>query len=184
MDTEFRNIALVGRQSDARVAEPMRVLADYLTKAGINVTAAEALALDLHVTHMPEEQLCDNANLVIAIGGDGTMLYASRLARTSGTPILGVNRGRLGFLADITPDAMIASVDQVLAGRYLKDSRLLLKASLRTEAGDEVVQYGLEKGPGERGDRIEAACRQASTGRWRCRPAARPMKWCSTGSTM
>jgi NAD+ kinase len=143
MDTEFRNIALVGRQSDARVAEPMRVLADYLTKAGINVTAAEALALDLHVTHMPEEQLCDNANLVIAIGGDGTMLYASRLARTSGTPILGVNRGRLGFLADITPDAMIASVDQVLAGRYLKDSRLLLKASLRTAAGDEVVQYGL-----------------------------------------
>ena len=143
MDTEFRNIALVGRQTDARVAEPMRVLADYLTKAGIKVTAAEALALDLHVTHMPEEQLCDNANLVIAIGGDGTMLYASRLARTSGTPILGVNRGRLGFLADITPDAMIASVDQVLAGRYLKDSRLLLKASLRTEAGDEVVQYGL-----------------------------------------
>jgi NAD+ kinase len=71
------------------------------------------------------------------------MLYASRLARTSGTPILGVNRGRLGFLADITPDAMIASVDQVLAGRYLKDSRLLLKASLRTAAGDEVVQYGL-----------------------------------------
>ncbi|MCO4811874.1 MAG: NAD(+)/NADH kinase [Gammaproteobacteria bacterium] len=143
MDTEFRNIALVGRQSDARVAEPMRVLADYLTKAGINVTAAEALALDLHVTHVPEEQLCDNANLVIAIGGDGTMLYASRLARISGTPILGVNRGRLGFLADITPDAMIASVDQVLAGRYLKDSRLLLKASLSTAAGDEVVQYGL-----------------------------------------
>ena len=143
MDTEFRNIALVGRQSDARVAEPMRVLADYLTKAGINVTAAEALALDLHVTHVPEEQLCDNANLVIAIGGDGTMLYTSRLARISGTPILGVNRGRLGFLADITPDAMIASVDQVLAGRYLKDSRLLLKASLSTAAGDEVVQYGL-----------------------------------------
>ena len=40
MDTEFRNIALVGRQTDARVAEPMRVLADYLTKAGIKVTAA------------------------------------------------------------------------------------------------------------------------------------------------
>ena len=154
METQFRNIALVGRQTDARVAGPIPLPTDYLTKAGINVTAAEALALDLHVTHMPEEQLCDNANLVIAIGGDGTMLYASRLARTSGTPILGVNRGRLGFLADITPDAMIASVDQVLAGRYLKDSRLLLKASLRTEAGDEVVQYGLEKGPGERGGRF------------------------------
>ena len=143
MDTEFRNIALVGRQSDARVAEPMRVLADYLTKAGIKVTAAEALALDLPVTRVAEEQLCDDADLVIAIGGDGTMLYASRLARIRGTPILGVNRGRLGFLADITPDEMIASVEQVLAGKYIKDSRLLLKAILRTATGDEVVEYGL-----------------------------------------
>jgi NAD+ kinase len=143
MDTEFRNIALVGRQADARVAEPMRVLADYLTKAGIKVAAAEALALDLQVTRVAEEQLCDDADLVIAIGGDGTMLYASRLARIRGTPILGVNRGRLGFLADITPDEMIASVEQVLAGDYLRDSRLLLKACLRNAAGDEVVEYGL-----------------------------------------
>ena len=143
MDTEFRNIALVGRQSDARVAEPMRVLADYLTKAGIKVTAAEALALDLPVTRVAEEQLCDDADLVIAIGGDGTMLYASRLARIRGTPILGVNRGRLGFLADITPDEMIASVEQVLAGKYIKDSRLLLKAILNTATGEEVVEYGL-----------------------------------------
>ncbi len=143
MDTEFRNIALVGRQTDARVAEPMRVLANYLTKAGIKVTAAEALTLDLPVTRVAEEQLCDDADLVIAIGGDGTMLYASRLARIRGTPILGVNRGRLGFLADITPDEMITSVEQVLAGKYIKDSRLLLKALLSTAAGDEVVEYGL-----------------------------------------
>ena len=143
MDTEFRNIALVGRQTDARVAEPMRVLANYLTKAGIKVTAAEALTLDLPVTRVAEEQLCDDADLVIAIGGDGTMLYASRLARIRGTPILGVNRGRLGFLADITPDEMIASVEQVLAGKYIKDSRLLLKARLSTAAGVEVVEYGL-----------------------------------------
>lgn len=143
MDTEFRNIALVGRQTDARVAEPMRELANYLTKAGIKVVAAEALSLDLPATRVPEEQLCDAADLVIAIGGDGTMLYASRLARIRGTPILGVNRGRLGFLADITPDEMIASVEHVLAGQYVKDSRLLLKARLRTAAGDEVVEYGL-----------------------------------------
>ena len=143
MDTEFRNIALVGRQTDARVAEPMRELATYLTKAGIKVAAAEALTLDLPVTRVAEEQLCDDADLVIAIGGDGTMLYASRLARIRGTPILGVNRGRLGFLADITPDEMIASVEQVLAGKYVKDTRLLLKARLRTAAGDELVEYGL-----------------------------------------
>ncbi len=143
MDTQFRNIALVGRQTDKRVAEPMRMLANYLTDAGIHVAAAETLALELPVTRIAEEELCNNADLVIAIGGDGTMLYASRLARTTGTPILGVNRGRLGFLADITPDEMIASVEQVLKGNYLKDSRLLLKARLESASGEDAIEYGL-----------------------------------------
>lgn len=143
METEFRNIALIGRQADSRVAEPMLALATFLSDAGVNVSAADTLALDLPVTRVPEETLCDNTDLAIAIGGDGTMLYASRLAREKGTPILGVNRGRLGFLADITPDQMITSIGHVLAGDYVKDSRLLLKAKLVSAAGDEHIEYGL-----------------------------------------
>jgi NAD kinase len=113
MNHEFQNIALVGRQTDIRVAEPMRTLAAHLIKAGVKVFAAEALALALPVVRIAEDELCNNADLIVAIGGDGTMLYASRLAREKGTPILGVNRGRLGFLADITPDVMIDSIDRV-----------------------------------------------------------------------
>ena len=143
METEFRNIALVGRQTDSRVAEPMRALAAFLTGAGINVCAADTLALDLPVTRVAEETLCDNADLAIAIGGDGTMLHASRLAREKGTPILGVNRGRLGFLADVTPDEMISSVEHVLGGNYIRDSRLLLEARLVSEAGEECAEFGL-----------------------------------------
>ncbi len=143
METEFRNIALVGRQTDSRVAEPMRAIATYLTDAGISVSAADTLALDLPVTRVAEETLCDDADLAIAVGGDGTMLYASRLAREKGTPILGVNRGRLGFLADITPDEMIASVEHVLTGNYIRDSRLLLKAHLINETGEETAEFGL-----------------------------------------
>ena len=143
METEFRNIALIGRQTDSRVAEPMKALASFLSEAGVNVSAADTLALDLPVTRIPEETLCDNTDLAIAIGGDGTMLYAARLARDNGTPILGVNRGRLGFLADITPDEMITSVGHVLSGNYLKDSRLLLKARLISAAGEETTEFGL-----------------------------------------
>ncbi len=143
METEFRKIALIGRQTDSRVAEPMRALSTFLTDAGIEVSAADTLALDLPVLRVAEETLCDNADLAIAIGGDGTMLYASRLAREKGTPILGVNRGRLGFLADITPDEMITSVEHILSGNYIRDSRLLLKARLISEAGDELSEYGL-----------------------------------------
>ena len=143
MKTEFRNIALIGRQTDSRVAEPMRAIATYLTDAGISVSAADTLALELPVKRVAEETLCDNADLAIAIGGDGTMLYASRLARDNGTPILGVNRGRLGFLADITPDEMIASVEHVLKGNYIRDSRLLLEAHLVSADGEEFAEFGL-----------------------------------------
>jgi len=143
MKTQFPNIAILGRHNDSRVAEPMQVLTQYLTKAGITVFAADTLQLELPVTRMDEADLCDNADLVIAIGGDGTMLYASRLARESGTPILGINRGRLGFLADVTPDEMIASVEQVLRGDFTSDTRMLLEARLIKKSGKESSAFGL-----------------------------------------
>lgn len=143
MNSQFLNIAIVGRHEDSRVAEPMQVLTDYLTKSGIRVLAANALQLDLPVTRMTETELCEHADLVIAIGGDGTMLYASRLARPTGTPILGINRGRLGFLADVTPEDMIAGVEQVLRGDYTRDSRMLLQATLLQSSGKQSTAYAL-----------------------------------------
>ena len=143
MNTQFPNIAILGRHHDPRVAEPMQVLTRYLTKAGVNVLAADSLQLELAVTRMQETDLCDVADLIIAIGGDGTMLYAGRLARESGTPILGINRGRLGFLADVTPDEMINSVEQVLQGNYTRDSRMLLQACLLTDTGTESTAFAL-----------------------------------------
>jgi NAD+ kinase len=78
MTAQFDNIVIVGRRDDARIAEPLKSLTAYLLDAGIAVL---------------EEPEVTKANLVIAIGGDGTMLYASRLVQGSGVPILGINRG-------------------------------------------------------------------------------------------
>ena len=135
MGDRFQKVAILGRHEDPRVAEPMTALVMHLTKAGVTVLAEESLALDLPVTRLPESQLAGAADLVIAIGGDGTMLYAGNLTRDSGIPLLGVNRGRLGFLADVTPDEMLANVDRVLAGEYSSDSRLLLEAELTLADG-------------------------------------------------
>lgn len=143
MNTQFPTIAILGRHEDSRVAGPMQAVTEHLTKAGINVLASTRMKLDLPVTRMDEADLCERADLVIAIGGDGTMLHASRLARESGTPILGINRGRLGFLADVTPDEMIATVEQVLHGDFTRDKRMLLKAHLIKENGEESVAYAL-----------------------------------------
>ena len=143
MNKQFPNIAIVGRHDDSRVAEPMQTITRHLKKYGINVLASDTLALELPVTRMNEAELCETADLVIAIGGDGTMLYASRLTRESGTPILGINRGRLGFLADVTPDEMISSVDQVLQGDYTRDTRMLLEVRLNRGPDGESAAFAL-----------------------------------------
>ncbi len=124
MGSEFQKVAVLGRRGDARVAEPMSVLITHLTEAGIEV--------------LPEEHVAQ-ADLVIAVGGDGTMLYAGSLTRENDIPLLGINRGRLGFLADVMTDDMLTSVDHILAGNYTVESRLLLSAELQRANGEVVT---------------------------------------------
>jgi NAD+ kinase len=138
MGSEFQKVAIVGRHDDPRVAEPMSLLVNHLTKAGIEVLAAEEMTLDLPVTRSRSAALSANADLIIAIGGDGTMLYARNLVSDTNVPLLGINRGRLGFLADVTPEEMLPSVDHILDGHYTVDSRLLLAVDLKRVDGDDV----------------------------------------------
>ncbi len=91
---------------------------------------AQVAGLPEGLERRPVRELGQDADLIVAIGGDGTMLFAAQLALARGVPLLGVNRGRLGFLADVLPDEMIASVDAVLEGRYETDRRELLAATL------------------------------------------------------
>jgi NAD+ kinase len=143
MGKEFQRIAVLGRHDDPRVAEPMGLLIRHLTKVGVDVFASDDTPFNGDVERYPEEQLADHADLIIAIGGDGTILYTGRLASNRNVPLLGINRGRLGFLADVTPDEMIASVDQVLDGNYKRDSRLQLEARLRRADGTVVSAVAL-----------------------------------------
>ena len=136
MSGDFTKVAVVGRHDDARVAEPLTTLVRHLTKAGVTVFAAESMTLDLPVTRTDEAALASMVDLVIAIGGDGTMLYAGRLTLSNNVPLLGINRGRLGFLADVSPEEMLASVDHILAGEYSTESRLLLDAHLSSADGN------------------------------------------------
>lgn len=125
MSSEFNTIAVLGRREDPRVGEPLQALTEHLLAAGITV--------------LGEADFDGIADLVIAIGGDGTMLYAAGTVAGTDVPLLGINRGRLGFLADVTPDEMLTSVDHVLAGNYTRDSRLLLEATLERADGSRTV---------------------------------------------
>lgn len=135
MANEFTRIAVMGREDDPRVSEPMAELVEHLEKRGREVLLPDESRLGDGSRRYPEAELARHADLFIAVGGDGTMLHSARLASDRDVPLLGVNRGRLGFLADVKPDEMISSVDEVLAGQYERDSRLQLRASLARPDG-------------------------------------------------
>jgi NAD+ kinase len=111
-------------------------LAAHLLERGRHVRAVSGLDIDfglLPVTQVAEAELARGADLLVAVGGDGTMLHAARMAAAAAVPVLGVNRGRLGFLADVGPERMLESVDDALEGRCLPESRMLLEARVQCD---------------------------------------------------
>ncbi|MDI5936030.1 NAD(+) kinase [Halomonas sp. M4R5S39] len=132
----FRNIGLIGRLGSARVVDTLKRLIRFLDEGGYHVIIEDRTATVLLDHGHPEAsrrmlgELCD---LVIVVGGDGSLLGAARTLCHSGTLVLGVNRGRLGFLTDISPDELEARVGEVLEGRYEVEERFLLDAELHRD---------------------------------------------------
>jgi NAD+ kinase len=143
MSKEFQTIAILGRHEDPRVAEPVAALSAYLTEAGIDVVTVPDTEFDVPGRTVPEDKIAESADLIVAVGGDGTMLYAAAVAREHDVPLLGINRGRLGFLADVTPDEMLQSIDRILDGEYTREPRLLLNARLVKKDGDDITAAAL-----------------------------------------
>ena len=143
MSRQFRTVAIVGRIADPRVADPMLTLADHLAPTGTRVIASPEIAAEIPAEPVDEAALADSADLMIAIGGDGTMLYAATLAKTKDVPLLGINRGRLGFLADVTPTEMLPSLELVLGGDYVEESRMLITATIAFADGSQRSETAL-----------------------------------------
>src|ERR1700683_961768 len=138
MPQEFKSIALVGNAKDLRVAECMLGLAAHFQARGLPVLVDPSVVLAFKagsVVLCPEQSFANRADLIVAIGGNGTLLYAARLVAGHTVPLLGVNRGRLGFLTDVSPASMLEDVDTVLAGGYSEDRRSLLAARLESHNG-------------------------------------------------
>ncbi|HJP38468.1 MAG: NAD(+) kinase [Gammaproteobacteria bacterium] len=138
MKKNFSTIALVGNYADSRVLETIRALALHLLECGLTVyTSTEQFLNDLPdgVEQVTDTRLAECADLIIAVGGDGSMLHAARIAVEASKPLLGINRGRLGFLADVSPSDDFSPLDKVIAGQYESEKRMLLKAEVQTADG-------------------------------------------------
>jgi NAD+ kinase len=146
MPHSFQSIALVGNAKDLRVAECMLSLAGHFHSKGLRALVDPGVGLAFapgSVLYCPEQSFAARADLIVAIGGDGTLLYAARLVAGYSVPLLGINRGRLGFLTDVSADSMLEDVDTVLGGRYSEDRRSLLAARLEKHGAESVSALAL-----------------------------------------
>lgn len=133
MHASFKIIGLVGRSQQAGLSVVLLELAELLVGRGLEVLLEdrlEELLPDHGLRGISRDDIGREADLVIVVGGDGSLLSAARTLAKYGTPVLGVNRGRLGFLADINPDEISSQVNAILDGHYEPDSRFLLDVSV------------------------------------------------------
>lgn len=142
---QFGKVGIVGRREiRTNIADTLKHLVSYLLNRGVEVVLEEHAAESFPghgLVVKEQDDLGAYCDLAIVVGGDGSMLTAARALVKHQVPVVGVNRGGLGFLADIAPHELEAKLDAVFAGDYSTEERFLLKAS--------IYQNGVEAGTGQ-----------------------------------
>jgi NAD+ kinase len=125
-------VAHTGRPAARRTG---RLVADRLIAAGVRIRVLEPEAADLGwpagAVVPASAAAAAGAEMVVVIGGDGTLLRAAELARGAGVPLFGVNLGHVGFLAEAEPEDLSEAVDQLVAGAYTVEERMTVDAAVR-----------------------------------------------------
>lgn len=143
---KFRRITLITNSTAAEVKETLNSVIEFLQARDSRIELDETCAKIIDPRDLPvvtNKKLGANSDLAIAIGGDGTMLKAAHLACNHGIPLLGINRGHLGFLADIPADTFAQHLDEILKGNYAEDVRFLLYSEVHRNEELICVNFAL-----------------------------------------
>ncbi len=130
--SQFSTIGIVSKPEDQQIASTVQSLYQYLSDRPVDIytDAVSAKLIQKSVESSSSEEIAANCNLVIVVGGDGTLLHAAHSLIQNDIPMLGINLGHLGFLAEISPDEIEIQLDQIFAGNYIVEQRFVLQASL------------------------------------------------------
>jgi len=129
----FKRIALITNSNAPKVTDTLNTLIAFLKTQDIQIVLdkrSAAISTDKGLQTADDDTLVTQCDLAIAIGGDGTMLKAAHLVCNDDVPLLGINRGRLGFLADIPADEIHENLSEIFKGKYKEDERFLLHCQI------------------------------------------------------
>jgi NAD+ kinase len=127
---KFNTIGVITKPDAESARQTLQALFDFLKNKECTVFVDEQLPDVMNTSNFTKasrEEIGKQCDLAVVVGGDGTILNAVRSLAHAQVPIVGINVGRLGFLADISPDELEASLDEILSGSYREEQRFLLE---------------------------------------------------------
>ncbi|MBA2651183.1 MAG: NAD(+) kinase [Tatlockia sp.] len=144
MKQKFKRVILYARQHRANegITESLNRLSDFLQSQQIEafLDIDTAANFKINLPTLNREEMGQKHDLIVVVGGDGSLLSAARMAILVNVPVIGINRGRLGFLTDISPQNIESQLTAVLAGEYQEEKRFLLNT--RIHDGDKTYFEG------------------------------------------
>lgn len=133
MASRFRHAALVGKFQAQGMRGVLEEIAQFLERQGLEVSLEEQTALNTGITDrgaLTPDQLGQQCDLAVVVGGDGTMLAIARQLARHGTPLVGINQGRLGFITDVAMGQFADALAPMLAGDYEEEHRTMLEGTV------------------------------------------------------
>ena len=132
---KHKKIVFLGNIGDESSFLSIQSLIDKYQEKGIQAVLIDSL------NNQDTDSKMQNAELIVSIGGDGTMLQSAKLAYQYDLPITGINKGRLGFLTDINPQEANQVLDDIIYGNYTTENRILIEAFISTNSINKSIGY-------------------------------------------
>ncbi len=136
----IRKIGISLKSDQLRLGALLRDLAKWLQERGVELLLGPEASKASGLPGMPRSELAGQVDLMIVLGGDGTLLAVARAIGGRAVPILGVNLGTLGYLAEISLDELFPTLEQVLAGHLRTETRMRLDVHAERD-GREIGHY-------------------------------------------
>jgi NAD+ kinase len=136
MSTRFRHAALVGKFNSGGIREELASIATFLVARGLSVSVEAETARNTGFDAWPAldaEALGAACDIAVVLGGDGTMLGIARRLARHGTPLVGINQGRLGFITDIAFGDYEPALGAILDGEYDEEQRAMLEGHIERD---------------------------------------------------
>lgn len=136
----IRSVGVCLKPDQPHLADIVRELQAWLIERGLDVVLGAQAATATGQPATLRSEVAEKVDLVIVLGGDGTLLAVARAIGSRPVPILGVNLGTLGFLAETSQDELFDALEEVLAGRYLVEPRMRLEIEVERD-GECIARY-------------------------------------------